>query len=228
MLIACEHAGCNVPQRWGRLGLDEAFFGTHYSHDLGAGQVADMLASLLDASVVNAVYSRLFYDINRQISDWQCIRSDMGGIPVPGNLGLSPKERLLRDRICREPFDNAVFAHLRRSDILIGIHSFSPIYDGFARETEIGVMRHEDCPIGETLLRALRGKKEFLIGDNDPYDLRQVPPGSASRIQRQQPVPAVLIEIRNDLLSDKAGVVAVSNALAAAIVSLGFLDPELP
>jgi predicted N-formylglutamate amidohydrolase len=225
LIVSCEHAGKLVPSAWNDLGLSADYFQTHYSHDIGAGSVADRLGELLDVCVISAKYSRLFYDINRQPRSWDSIRPDMGGIPVPGNQAVSDEERTGRDRISREPFDNAVLRHLQTGDVLIAIHSFSPVYDGNVRKAEIGVMRDNDCLTCRAVLDALKDNGDFVVGDNEPYDLRKVPPGTTKRIQSRINIPAVIIEIRNDIISHDAGIEAVSQTLAKVLRAVVSLKP---
>ena len=172
---------------------------------------------MLDVPAVCGVYSRLFYDINRQPRSWDCIRPDIGGIPIPGNHDVPDAERAIRDRIVRQPFDAALIAALSERDVLNGIHSFSAVYDGDLRRTEIGVLRRDNCPTGTALLDALRIPDQFVIGDNAPYDLRKVPPGMIDRIQDRIRIPAVILEVRNDLLGDATAIEMVARELVEAI-----------
>lgn len=228
LIVSCEHAGKLVPSAWSDLGLSADYFQTHYSHDIGAGRVSNRLGQLLEVPVISATYSRLFYDINRQPRSWDSIRPDMGGIPIPGNQFVSDEERVCRDHISRMPFDNAVLSYLQAGDIIIAIHSFSPVYDGNVRKTEIGVMRENDCVTCRAVLDALKDDGKFVIGDNEPYDLRNVPPGTTKRIQTQIDTPAVIIEIRNDIISNDAGMQAVSQTLAKVLQAVVPLKPGPP
>jgi predicted N-formylglutamate amidohydrolase len=215
--LLCEHAGSAIPPDWRDLGLSSDMFTTHFAQDIGARAVALQLSSVLDATVVAAVYSRLFFDINREPDDWECIRPDMGGIPIPGNVGIDNAEKGRRDRISRSPFDAAVLNHLHARGVLVSIHSFSPVFNGLVRATEIGVLRTDDCPISAGVLGALRHDGRFVIGDNDPYDLRTAPMGTIQRLLRHSGRYGFAIEIRNDLIADEAGITAVAKTLAAAL-----------
>jgi predicted N-formylglutamate amidohydrolase len=220
LVLICEHAGREVPEAWNRLGLGEAYFNTHFSHDIGAAELTRALSTRLDAPAFLARYSRLFYDINRGSRSWDCIRPDMGGIPVPGNQNLTDAERDLRDALVREPFDRAAIRRLRPGDVLVGIHSFSGIYDGKARRTEIGVLRTDGCRTGQAMLDWLKQDARFVIGDNDPYDLRKVAPGTTTRIQAAVDVEAIIIEVRNDIIDTAEGVEQVAACLADAFSAL--------
>lgn len=220
VVLLCEHAGRDVPEAWNRLGLSEEYFGTHFSHDIGAADLTHALSARLDAPAFLARYSRLFYDINRARRSWDCIRPDMGGIPVPGNENLADAERDLRDALVRAPFDHAVLRRARKGDLLIDIHSFSRIYDGRLRETEIGVLRAAGCGRGQAMLDLLRADGRFVIGDNDPYDLRKVGPGTMSRLQAAIDTDAVILEVRNDIVDTPEGVARIAACLGETIHTL--------
>lgn len=220
LVLICEHAGREVPHGWSQLGLNGEYFNTHFSHDIGAADLTRFLSAQLDVPAFLARYSRLFYDINRGSRSWDCIRPDMGGIPVPGNQNLSDAERDLRDALVREPFDSAVISRVRPGDLVVGVHSFSRVFDGRLRETEIGVLRAEGCCYGQALFDRLNADNRFVIGDNDPYDLRKVAPGTTSRIQAAVDVEAVIIEVRNDIIATPDGVALVAACIGEALASL--------
>jgi predicted N-formylglutamate amidohydrolase len=228
LVLLCEHAGRAIPAPWADLGLDEGLLATHYAYDLGARPLALGLARALDVAVVVAEYSRLFYDINRQVGDWECMRPDLAGIPVPGNLALSDEERARRERLCRVPFDDLALAAWRPGDALVSIHSFSPIFNGAQRRTEIGVLRLDGCPVGAAILAALRDQGAFRIGDNEPYDMRSAPSGTLDRLAARTGARVVAIEVCNEIIADEAAVAAVAAALAPALTPLAVAAADAP
>ena len=218
-LFICEHAGNLVPAPWRDLGLPVALLGSHFAWDAGAGALTELLAARLNAPAVLATYSRLFLDLNRFPEDWDCLRPDLGGIPVPGNLRVTTAERDLRERIARQPFDHAVADLLSRRPAVISIHSFTPLRDGLPRPTEIGVLWREEAGLGPAMLAALRQDGRFAIGDNEPYDWRLSDGYSLRRHGLDRGLPCLYLEIRSDLLADAAGREAVADALAPALAA---------
>src|SRR5262249_33475672 len=105
ILLICEHAGRGVPAAWADLGLPRPLLDTHFGWDAGASALTEELAHHLKAPAVLATYSRLFLDINRFEADWDVMRADLAGIPVPANIDPDPVDRALRERIARQPFD---------------------------------------------------------------------------------------------------------------------------
>ncbi len=218
LVLMCEHAGSSVPEEWSDLGLQKDFLCTHFGCDLGARDLALALARSLDAPLIAARYSRLFFDINRQVGDWEQMRPDMGGIPIPGNQNILHSELELRDQITREPFDAMVRAALAEREMLVSLHTFSPIYDGASRKTDIGILHLDSCPLGEALLASFAGTG-LIVGDNEPYDMRISPPGAIQRLVPNAEKPAVAVEVRNDLLTDSTRIERIADIMRHVIAS---------
>ncbi|HWA43334.1 MAG TPA: N-formylglutamate amidohydrolase, partial [Hypericibacter adhaerens] len=135
ILLICEHAGRAVPAPWADLGLPRALLDTHFGWDAGAGALTEALADRLKAPAILATWSRLFLDINRFETDWDVMRPDLAGIPVPANIAPDPADRALRERVARKPFDRATFDHLAgfaasQRPAVVSIHSFTPLVNG--------------------------------------------------------------------------------------------------
>jgi predicted N-formylglutamate amidohydrolase len=217
LLLLCEHAGNCIPTGWGDLGLERAFLDTHFGWDPGAASLTRSIARRLSAPAVLAKYSRIFYDINRPPENPFCTRTDLCGIPVPGNLLLDDRERLLRRSITHEPFTRGIAARLATRPALIDIHSFTPVMNGCQRETEIGILWRSESQIGEGMLNALRRHGRFRVGDNDPYDMRSEPEGIVQRIAIPLGLPFVAIEVRSDVLTNERQLADVGECLSMAL-----------
>jgi predicted N-formylglutamate amidohydrolase len=222
ILLICEHAGRGVPAPWADLGLPKALLDTHFGWDAGAGALTEALAQRLEAPAVLAAYSRLFLDINRFETDWDVMRPDLAGIPVPANIDPDPADRALRERIARKPFDQATIEQVSRfaaakHPAVVSIHSFTPLVHGQIRPTEIGVLWRDSCRMGPPVLETLRREGRHTIGDNEPYDWRQVEGYTLRRYALDHDLPCLYLEIRNDLLATARGVDAIAGSLAPAL-----------
>jgi predicted N-formylglutamate amidohydrolase len=222
ILLICEHAGRAVPPPWSDLGLPRALLDTHFGWDLGAGALTEALAERLKAPAVLATCSRLFLDINRFEADWDVMRPDLAGIPVPANIDPDPLDRALRERIARKPFDRATIEQISRFEAgrrpaVVSIHSFTPLVGGKNRPTEIGVLWRESCHMGPPMLQALQRQERYIIGDNEPYDWRQVEGYTLRRYALDRELPCLYLEIRNDLLATARGVEDVADCLMPAL-----------
>ena len=133
LLLLCEHAGNLVPAPWMNLGLPPEFLETHYGYDPGVDGLTRALSQRLNAPAVLARYSRLFLDYNRFASDWDHMRPDLGGIPVPGNLRLRDEDVALRRSIALEPLDEAIAALAAGRSAVVSVH-----YAGRAKGARCG------------------------------------------------------------------------------------------
>ncbi len=221
LLLLCEHGGRGFPAPWGTLGLPEPFLETHFGSDLGARSLTLAVAQQLDATAVISKYSRLFLDYNRRQGDPSCIRQDMGGIPITENFRISDGEAVLRERIAREPVENAVASFLEgaapKCKVIISIHSFSAIWENQRRSCEIGVMWKDDSRVSAPLIEELTKSGNYAVRDNEPYDFRENDWFTLSRHGLDVNNLHAYIEVRNDLLETKDKLEAMVDALAGGI-----------
>lgn len=212
LVIICDHAGRAIPQVLGDLGLPPAVRDQHIAWDIGIARTAATLARELDAPAVLAGYSRLVIDCNRRLDDPTSIAQESDRIPIPGNRGLDPAQRAARaDEIFR-PYHGAVAATLDAKlaagqvPVLLSLHSFTPVMNGFRRPWHFGVLWNRDPRLPVPLMAALAQLPDVCVGDNEPYSGRDehgysvVAHGEARRLAH------ALIEIRQDLISDDDGV----------------------
>lgn len=220
LLLICEHAGNKVPAPWRDLDVAVAFLETHFAFDIGAGALTLLLAERLRAPAVLGNYSRLFLDLNRSPADWDCLRPDMGGIPVPGNRAVTDEDRALREAITRVPFDTAVRHFLAARPAVVSVHSFTPVMAGKTRTTDIGVLWRKECRMGDRALAQLRRQDDgFIIGSNDPYDWHLAEGYSLRHHGLDQGLPCLYLEIRNDLLGNPQDLMRMADVLAPALAA---------
>ncbi|HBO1343791.1 N-formylglutamate amidohydrolase [Pseudomonas aeruginosa] len=221
IVLLCEHGGGRIPAAWNNLGLPEAFLETHFCQDLGSRELTLAVARKLGATAIVSNYSRLFLDYNRKQHDPGCIRIDMGGIPIPGNINLSEAERDTRERIARYPVEKAVAdwveGELSRAKAIISIHSFSPLWDNKFRSCEVGVMWRGDDGLPLRLISAIGQQDVFRVDDNEPYSFKENDWFTLDRHGISVGVPNAYIEVRNDLIKGEALVDKMSDVLAKAI-----------
>jgi predicted N-formylglutamate amidohydrolase len=217
LLLTCEHAGNRIPHSWGSLGLDPAFLDTHFAWDIGSERLTRALAQRLAAPAVLATYSRLFYDINRSAGSTQCIRTDLSGIPVPGNMAVDDAERALRKRICADPFESAVMTRLACRPAVVSIHTCTPLIDGQYRRHEVSVLWRSESQIGQSVLDALRADGRLRVGENEPYDLRAQTEGSLLRLALPLGLPFIALEIRSDVPSSEPRFQVLSESISVAL-----------
>jgi predicted N-formylglutamate amidohydrolase len=227
MLLVCDHASRRVPARLGGLGLSERELSRHIGWDIGAAAVARGLSLALDAPLVLAGYSRLVIDLNRAPEETTSIVEVVDGTIVPGNLDLTPAARAERAQALHAPYHAAVAATLDRlcrespMPVLVSVHSFTPSLKGLARPWHLGVLWDKDPRLAVPLLDRFRAEPGVQVGDNEPYSGRAGFGYTCATHARRRGLPDVLIEIRQDLIADAAGVsrwgALVARALADAV-----------
>ncbi len=210
-VLICEHASNYVPQGYDRLGLSAADLQTHIAWDIGALALAEQLSALLDAPLVFATHSRLLMDLNRDIAAPDSIVSESEGRLVPNNMSISQTERRWRCDWLYAPFhaavENLIDERLAAgmATAVISVHSFTPQLRGVARPWHLGVISRRDRRLADRLLGAVSRDSNLVIGDNEPYAPEHGVYHSIERHAERRGLPGVMIEVRNDLISNCLG-----------------------
>ncbi len=220
-LLICDHASPRIPVALDRLGLDEGVLSEHIAWDIGIRDVARRLVERYDVTLVQSGYSRLVIDLNRYPTHPSATPERSGGVTVPGNQGLSPADVLHRADALFWPYHNAVSAALQRFlargrvPAIISLHSFTPEYRGFRRPWHVGVLWHQDGRMAAPLLAGLEAIPGLCVGDNEPYSAKS-PLGYSMDVHGMGAgLPHVLVEIRQDLISERAGAIQWADRLGA-------------
>jgi predicted N-formylglutamate amidohydrolase len=211
VVLIADHAGRELPEEYGDLGVPAPEFERHIAYDIGVEAVTRKLAERLGAPAVMARFSRLLIDPNRGEDDPTLIRQLYDGTVIPGNYPMAPEERERRlDRFHR-PYHDAVDALVAsvaaasgHAPFLCSIHSFTPRMQGVARPWHAGVLWDKDPRAPLPLIEMLGEDKNLVVGDNEPYDgaLRG---DTMFRHAIAKGFAHVLIEIRQDLIAHEAG-----------------------
>lgn len=230
LVLLCDHASNVIPASLGTLGLDPGRLAEHIAWDIGAADVARRLAARFDAPLVLCGYSRLVIDCNRQLDDPTSIAAISDGVVIPGNEGVSPEQARARADACFHPYHDTVrdllAAHAgdREQTAIVPIHSFTPVFGGFPRPWQIGVLWAEDGRLAVPFMDALEARGDVAVGDNEPYSARENFGYSIEEHGARAGRPHMIVEIRQDLIEDDAGCARwtgiVAGALDAAIGSL--------
>lgn len=221
-VLLCEHASNRLPRRAGDLGLRPADLERHIAFDLGAAALARALSRRLDAPLFLAGYSRLVIDCNRPLWSPTSIVTLSEDTRIPGNVGLSEAERAARARALFEPFAGAVARHLDRRQAegrrtaVLGVHSFTPVFLGEARRWLAGILYAAARDFAHGLIEQLR-REVPEVGDNEPYRVKPESDYTVPVHGDARGLPAALIEVRQDLLADEAGVEEWADRLARAL-----------
>jgi len=211
VLLVCEHASRRIPERYGNLGLSDDVLTSHIAWDPGALAVAQRMSKSLDATLIHQRFSRLIYDCNRPPEAPDAMRDVSEIFRIPGNESLSDVEKSRRTAALYRPFHdsirNAIVTRARhgQATVLVTIHSFTPVYFGKQREVEIGILHDSDSRLADRMLLAAGDTKIYRVERNEPYG----PEDGVTHTLEVHALPAgllnVMIEIRNDLITDETG-----------------------
>ena len=224
IVLVCEHASNHIPDHLGSLGLPNSKLTEHIAWDPGALGVAEILSDLLDAPLVHANVSRLVIDINRQPDHPGSIVTLSETTAIPGNVELTSAERSVRCEAIYQPFHAKLDEVLGRREHdkswVVSIHSFTPVYKGVSRPWHIGVLHNEDTRLSAPLTAALKSDRSLVVGDNEPY----APVDGVYHTIERHTAPfgrlGAMIEIRNDLISDRDGQSAWANRLHDILIEM--------
>jgi predicted N-formylglutamate amidohydrolase len=99
---------------------------------------------------------------------------------------------------------------------IISIHSFTAVMRGAARPWKIGVLWDRDWRLPKPLIEALVAEPDLSadeVGDNEPYD-GALAGDTIHAIATSRGLANALIEVRQDLISDKKDALAWGLRLA--------------
>lgn len=226
LVLLADHAGRDLPDEYGDLGLPASEFERHIAYDIGVENVTRELAARLDAPAVMARFSRLLIDANRGEDDPTLIRQLYDGTVVPANYPLSAGERELRLARYWRPYHDAVGAVIASvaaatgtAPFVFSLHSFTPAMQGRARPWHAGVLWDSDPRAVRPLLELLAADPALVVGDNEPYDgaLRG---DTMFRHAIVNGYAHALLEIRQDLIGDTSGQAAWAERLAPILEAI--------
>jgi len=219
-LLVADHAGNAMPRALGRLGITEAEIERHIAWDIGIAGLGRLLADAFDAVLIQQNYSRLVIDCNRPPGSATSIPEISELTPVPGNVGLGEASKAARARAVFWPYHDCIEAELEhrrqssRPAVLIALHSFTPRFKGVARRWHAAVLYHRDPRFPRRLLALLKEEKGLIVGDNEPYSVSDETDYTIPTHGERRGLHHALVEIRQDLITDKNGQRAWAELLA--------------
>lgn len=231
IVVLCDHASPAMPAEYGDLGLGAADLARHIAYDIGAEGVTRSLAARLGCPAVLSRFSRLLIDPNRGLDDPTLVMRVADGAIVPGNAKHGPQEKAARVRRFYRPYDEAVaqtiaaVAQAGRTQVILSIHSFTPVWRGRPRPWHIGILWDSDPRLPLPLLEALRREPDLVVGDNEPYD-GALAGDTLDRHAGAAGYPNALVELRQDLIAAPEAAAAWGLRLAGLVEPL-LLAPAL-
>ncbi|WP_404363262.1 N-formylglutamate amidohydrolase [Marinobacter sp.] len=207
LLLVCEHASNYIPPQFNDLGIDSALQSSHIAWDPGALAVANLLSKSLNAPVVASAVSRLVYDCNRPPEAEDAIPTRSEIYDIPGNVSLTHGQRTDRMQDFYLPFESLLANTLAgmpsrpSAPVLVTVHSFTPVYNGQRRTTEIGVLHDTDSRLADALLKLAPRHSSLIFRRNNPYGPSDGVTHTLKRHGVRNGLMNVMVEIRNDLIT---------------------------
>lgn len=210
LLLSCEHGGRRVPSRYRHLfaGRGE-LLASHRGSDPGVFGLCHYLSRRLSAPRYVATVTRLLVDLNRAPSNPSVFSEITRPLPVA-------ERALLLERYHR-PHRQAVADHAAcwiaegRRVFHLSLHSFTPVWRGEERRTDLGLLydparplEKELCCRWQALLRAADGS--LRVHRNAPY--RGVSDALVTTLRRTLPAAGYLgieLEVNQCLAADGTG-----------------------
>jgi predicted N-formylglutamate amidohydrolase len=226
-ILTCEHASNHMPARYGRLGLSDEDMRSHIAWDIGAALLARRLSDLLDAPLFLSGYSRLLIDCNRPPGSRSSIPAQSESIEIPGNRGLTAADIEHREKTFFRPFQERIMRVLddrqtaNRASVILGIHSFTPTYLGIGRIWHVGILHGESAELASQLIEGFRRDSALVVGDNEPYRIDPKEDYTVPVHGDARGIPAVLIEVRNDLLASAGDIESWAGRIAGILPTPG-------
>lgn len=228
VLLICEHASKKIPRSLGDLGLSEELRSSHIAWDPGALDLSLFLSNELDACLIHQRFSRLAYDCNRPPDADSAIPKQSEIFEIPGNISTSAEDKQARVDGIYRPFQAAVAQEVARRKasgqptVLVTLHSFTPVFKGVRRDTEIGILHDSDARLADRVISSLDRGSGFVVRRNDPYGPKHGVTHTLVEHGVRNGLQNVMVEVRNDLLADETSRQRVEQHLLRAIVeSLG-------
>jgi len=140
LIFSCEHAGNDIPSRYARYFADSAAKEALQSHrgwDPGSAELGAHLARDLAAPLILQRVSRLLVECNRSeghprlFSEWAASMSEREREEVVEGY-WRPHRAGVRAMVQNAPIGRTV--------VHVGVHTFTPVWNGRRRSTDIGLL----------------------------------------------------------------------------------------
>jgi predicted N-formylglutamate amidohydrolase len=231
-VLLADHAMNRLPPAYGSLGLPDSAFKRHIAYDIGVEALTRKLAAGLGVPAVLSCFSRLLIDPNRGEDDPTLIMKISDGAIIPGNHPINQEEWANRIETYHRPYHRAIEHTIGRvakasgvAPLVISLHSYTHAWKDVPRPWHAAVLWDTDHRAVTPLIDLLRAPGDILVGDNEPYDgaLRN---DTMYRHCMRPGIPHALLEVRQDLIGDDAGVTEWADRLEPIFATLN-ADPDL-
>ncbi|MEP7206945.1 MAG: N-formylglutamate amidohydrolase [Casimicrobiaceae bacterium] len=230
LLVTCEHGGHDIPPEYKKVfaGWDDTLR-SHRGHDPGALVLARDFAAFYGAPLVASTVSRLLVELNRSAHHRKIFSERTRALPEAEKTRIlaayyTPYRHSVEDHVARAVAAGARVLH-------VSCHTFTPVLDGSARNTDVGLLydprRGRERALCEAWSRALGVRIAPLrVRRNYPY--RGSDDGFTTALRRKFPDDAYLgveIEVnQKHALANSESFATIRDALVRTLADL----PDAP
>jgi len=216
VLVVCEHASNRIPDWMDGLGLNDDLRQSHIAWDLGALAVSEKMSQAFDSVLVSGCISRLIFDLNRPPEAHDAMPAISEVFEIPANAEMTAEARNARIENVYRPFRDRLSHEINARPnlrLLVTVHSFTPVYRGEPRAVELGLLHGGDDRFAKAMLANAPEDLPFKTELNEPYGPQDGVAHTLDRHGTDNGLLNVMLEIRNDLISDDAGQTAFAELL---------------
>lgn len=221
LVLTCEHGGRAVPAVLAGGTPPAADMERHIAWDVGAADVAKILAERLDVPLALQPFSRLVIDCNRPRTALDLVPDNNDGSIIPFNQDLDHDALEARWQAIHQPFHQAVagLIEARERPALLAVHSFTRQLRGQPpRSMAIGLIVRQDKTFAHRLGDAIGAiEPDLEIAYDAPYQIEDASDYTIPTHGEARGLPHILLEIRNDLIADQPGIDAMAGLLSRAL-----------
>lgn len=224
IVLLCEHASHHMPTEYADLGLSSVDRLRHIAWDIGAAEVTRGLVARLNAPAFLSTYSRLLIDLNRPLDAVSSIPRLSESTNIPGNIDIGDEEKTRRAKRIFTPFHDRVAAHITKREKagrkvkIVAIHSFTPVFKGNVRPWHAGILYDRSHELAQTVIESLRLDPMLNVDGNVPYTVSRDDDYAIPVHGQDRGHEAILVEIRQDLVSTPQGIAEWTDRLAKALL----------
>lgn len=217
-------------------------------YDPGSLELMYRLANEFGASFLSSTVSRLVIDANRRLQTkvskkdtfYSCalkrdvlVEDEHGErlVPIPFNRRhYSAIEERRRWNDFVKPYlkrgTEMAQALYRRHGcvLLIQVHSFYVSYNGKIRTVDIDVISDTARPLLENFLSCMHGETSLMIGDNQPWSMKDADGGIFDELQRKEGHIVFGIDVNNKHLKTSSSIKKITRIIANALRKSGILN----
>ncbi|HKQ98023.1 MAG TPA: N-formylglutamate amidohydrolase, partial [Candidatus Polarisedimenticolia bacterium] len=179
-------------------------------------------ARRLRATAVGGAVSRLVVDLNRAAGDPSLVRAKADGVRLSWNAAVPPDALERRLRSWHTPYhvaiDDQILRRLVRGvrPLLFAVHSFTGVYEGRARDFEMGVLFDRSGDEAHRLMKNLR-REGLRVRANQPYSGRAGMMYAIHRHGAHHGLPCLELEMHQDLFAPEGSAHRIAEVVARAL-----------